>query len=96
MLTRFIAKAIKINAKHMELNETTSELSFSTDEIKRVMYVSYCSQEHGSVPRREFDKLQWYRIKEFLKPLPDQPICMEFKDFGGGFEIELTGFVANF
>jgi hypothetical protein len=45
----------------------------------------------------QIDRAQWYRVAEFLEPLPEQPILLEIDYFGNDdIRIRLSQIIADF
>ena len=61
------------------------------------MTIDYTRDSYQDIDVLEIDRMQWYKLLQFVKQLPEQPIVIEISDYGdNGVSIKLSQFVMNF
>jgi hypothetical protein len=80
---------IEFKDKEWVLNRTEKpSLSISVD------YTRDSSREFNTL---QIDRVQWFKLYQFVKILPEQPIVLEISDYGNDeIKIRLCQFVADF
>lgn len=59
--------------------------------------VSYTRDSSRALEILYIDRSQWYKLLQFLKLLPEQPIVLEISDFGDDdVKLRLSQFIADF
>jgi len=75
------------------------EIIFTGD---RTSYAGFATtKEHKSDNyKAKFNSIQWFKILTFVKQLEEQPICIEFENYGDEIhedsKIELSQFIKRF
>jgi len=62
-----------------------------------ILDIHYTKDSGNDMEFVKIDRVQCYKLLEFLRLLPEQPIVIEIIDYGNeDIKIQLTQFVANF
>jgi hypothetical protein len=80
----------RIDFKYKEWIFNRSEKSNLTIDV------DYVNQNFNTLESIEIDRMKWYKISEFLKILPEQPIVLEIDFFTDDIKIRLSQFIADF
>lgn len=78
---RFIDYALKNKVTSFSINEQLNQIEFiKYGEIIKYDICPVVEDEQLSF-KGKFNHLQWYKLSEFLKQLPEQPIVLEFQNY---------------
>lgn len=100
-LASAIQKALDNNTTIFHISRTEESLGFS-GKILVELSIALCSGYKYDNYNGKFDAVTWYRVMEFLKQLPEQPIVLTFTNYKSNNEInddvpiELSQFVKTF
>jgi hypothetical protein len=86
---RFIDKALKNKITDFSINEEPYEIKFIKDGVFESYYILPVLGDEQLLFKGKFNHLQWYKLSEFLKQLPEQPIVLEFQNYDED-EIRIT------
>lgn len=99
--TKYLAaqleKALK-NKGFDKIEFKDKEWIFNRTEKKPIeVSVDYTRDSSRSLQTLYIDRMQWFKLLQFLKQLPEQPIVLEISDYGeDDVQLKLLQFVAVF
>lgn len=96
-LTRMLDKALKNKGfNKIEFKEKEWILN-RKDKSDLSITVDYTRDSEQDFDTLQIDRVQWFKLYQFVKNLPEQPIILEISDCGNDdIKIRLCQFVADF
>jgi len=92
---QFIDRAIRKGFENFVIDGQNKEIQFYKLGKNQPNDMHPIIGDETEVFRAKFNELQWYKLSEFLKQLPEQPIVLEF-NYEDDVTIKATQFVATF
>lgn len=77
---------------------TDNEFIFKrTEKNDLVLKLEHAKDSYSDIDCLKIDRVQWFKLMDFLKQLPEQPIVLEIIDYGNDdILIRLSQFVMEF
>ena len=96
-LTKMLDKALKNKGFNKIEFKDKEWILNRKDKSDLSIPVDYTRDSYQDFEVLDVDRAQWYRLLEFLKVLPEQPIVLELRDWGDDqVRIRICQFVADF
>jgi hypothetical protein len=81
---KFIKKAIGKGFEHFTIYGQSDTIEFhKSGKTSQINDMHAIVEDQKLDFSGEFNHLQWYKLSEFLKQLPEQPITLEFQSYDG-------------
>lgn len=96
-LPKEIDRVLRKGFTDFAITGVKNEIRFYKNEKEQITSICPTVDCEKDIFEGRVNQLQWYKISEFVKLLPEQPIVLDFEDnYDETISIKLTQFVAWF